>query len=133
MAEEDEGGLPMLDRGPADEKLVLEKLLLCLGAPNVGLLDATSGDVGTLGAVLGLPASLDTPLAPNASFEPRVSEDVSLSANESGAPPPIADLVMDPGAGRPDLPADGIPEYLGLGRLGVGNCDMILQIWLDAD
>jgi hypothetical protein len=119
----------MLDRGPADEKLVLEKLLLCLGAPNVGLLDATSGDVGAL----GLPASLETPLVPNASFEPRVSEDVSLSANESGAPPPIADLVMDPGAGRPDLPADGIPEYLGLGRLGVGNCDMILQIWLDAD
>jgi hypothetical protein len=123
----------MLERGPADEMLALEKLLLCLGAPKVGLIDATSGDVGALGALLDLPASLDTPLAPNASFEPRVSDGVSLSANESGAPPPSADLVMDPGAGRPDLPADGIPEYLGLGRLGVGNCDMILQIWVDAD
>lgn len=50
VADDDEGGRPMLGRGPADEKLVLEKLSLCLGAPKPGLLNTpvASGDVGTL-------------------------------------------------------------------------------------
>ena len=80
-----------------------------------------SGDVATLNALLGLLARRDAPLA---IFVPLVD---LRATGDSGVGPGLAspaavvDRARIPGPGRLDLPVEGIPEYLGFGRPGVGS------------
>ena len=45
-----------------------------------------------------------------------------------GPPLPVIDLDRMPGVGSADLPMEDIPDTLGFGIPGVGNCDIAATV-----